>query len=129
MPMRPDAAAADVAAFMHRHERAEKEKDELHLLLAQIMSFTNVAFFGLAGASLKLVRAPGLAIGQAGIVDAQNEQTVRQAGPIAYGRLCCLIASKMKHAGQDLGLGGRDVLLTPRPACMDISCPSSVCGA
>eukprot|EP00967_Tisochrysis_lutea_P134145 scaffold236489_cov19-Tisochrysis_lutea.AAC.2 len=37
-----------------RHERAEKDKDELHMLLAQIMSFTNVAFFGLAGASLKL---------------------------------------------------------------------------
>lgn len=39
----------------HRHERADKDKDELHSLLAQIMSFTNVAFFGLAGASLKLV--------------------------------------------------------------------------
>ena len=39
-----------------RHERAEKEKEELHMMLAQIMSLTNVAFFGLAGAALKLVR-------------------------------------------------------------------------
>jgi hypothetical protein len=38
-----------------RHDRAEKEKEELHAMLAHIMSLTNVAFFGLAGASLKLV--------------------------------------------------------------------------
>eukprot|EP00195_Chlamydomonas_chlamydogama_P007198 CAMPEP_0202897678 /NCGR_PEP_ID=MMETSP1392-20130828/6375_1 /ASSEMBLY_ACC=CAM_ASM_000868 /TAXON_ID=225041 /ORGANISM="Chlamydomonas chlamydogama, Strain SAG 11-48b" /LENGTH=333 /DNA_ID=CAMNT_0049583375 /DNA_START=570 /DNA_END=1571 /DNA_ORIENTATION=+ len=37
-----------------RHERAEKEKEELHGILASIMSLSNVAFFGLAGASLKL---------------------------------------------------------------------------
>lgn len=38
-----------------RHERAEKEREELHVMLAHIMSLTNVAFFALAGASLKLV--------------------------------------------------------------------------
>jgi hypothetical protein len=38
-----------------RHDRADKDREELHALVAQIMSFTNVAFFGLAGASLKLV--------------------------------------------------------------------------
>ncbi|MEW5313225.1 MAG: hypothetical protein WDW38_004811 [Sanguina aurantia] len=37
-----------------RHERAEKEREELHVMLAHIMSLTNVAFFALAGASLKL---------------------------------------------------------------------------
>ncbi len=37
-----------------RHERAE-EKEELHHLLEQVMALSNVAFFGLAGASLKLV--------------------------------------------------------------------------
>ena len=38
-----------------RHERMEKEKEELHHMLTQIMAYSNVAFFGLAGASLKLV--------------------------------------------------------------------------
>ena len=38
-----------------RHERIDKEKEELHHILTQIMSLSNVAFFGLAGASLKLV--------------------------------------------------------------------------
>lgn len=38
------------------HERSEKEREELHSMVTQIMSLTNVAFFGLAGASLKLVR-------------------------------------------------------------------------
>mmetsp|Transcript_30100 Transcript_30100/g.89277 ORF Transcript_30100/g.89277 Transcript_30100/m.89277 type:complete len:557 (-) Transcript_30100:608-2278(-) len=36
-----------------RHERPE-DKEELHSMLQQIMSLSNVAFFGLAGASLKL---------------------------------------------------------------------------
>lgn len=39
----------------HRHERAEKEREELHATVTSVMSLTNVAFFGLAGASLKLV--------------------------------------------------------------------------
>lgn len=38
-----------------RHERAEKDKEELHAMVSQIMNLTNVAFFGLAGASLKVV--------------------------------------------------------------------------
>lgn len=38
-----------------RHDRADKEREELHVLVTHIMSLTNVAFFGLAGASLKLV--------------------------------------------------------------------------
>lgn len=37
-----------------RSERADKEREELHAMLGQIMSLTNVAFFGLAGAALKL---------------------------------------------------------------------------
>mmetsp|Transcript_13973 Transcript_13973/g.24501 ORF Transcript_13973/g.24501 Transcript_13973/m.24501 type:complete len:455 (-) Transcript_13973:668-2032(-) len=37
-----------------KHDRAEKEKEELHHTVTSIMSLTNVAFFGLAGASLKL---------------------------------------------------------------------------
>lgn len=41
----------------HRHDRAEKDKEEVHAVVTQIMSLTNVAFFGLAGASLKLVGA------------------------------------------------------------------------
>jgi hypothetical protein len=38
-----------------RSERAERDGEELHAMIAHIMSFSNVAFFGLAGASLKLV--------------------------------------------------------------------------
>ncbi|KAG2432421.1 hypothetical protein HYH02_012992 [Chlamydomonas schloesseri] len=37
-----------------RHERADKDKEELHAMVNGIMALTNVAFFGLAGASLKL---------------------------------------------------------------------------
>ncbi|GFR42291.1 hypothetical protein Agub_g3189, partial [Astrephomene gubernaculifera] len=37
-----------------RHERADKEREELHAMVSQIMGLTNVAFFGLAGASLKV---------------------------------------------------------------------------
>ncbi|KAG2502194.1 hypothetical protein HYH03_000681 [Edaphochlamys debaryana] len=37
-----------------RHERADKEREELHSAVNGIMSLTNVAFFGLAGASLKV---------------------------------------------------------------------------
>ncbi|PNW82300.1 hypothetical protein CHLRE_06g278189v5 [Chlamydomonas reinhardtii] len=37
-----------------RHERADKDKEELHAMVTGIMGLTNVAFFGLAGASLKL---------------------------------------------------------------------------
>ncbi|GAX78910.1 hypothetical protein CEUSTIGMA_g6349.t1 [Chlamydomonas eustigma] len=43
-----------MVAVNRRHERMEKEKEELHGMLAQIMGLSNVAFFGLAGASLKL---------------------------------------------------------------------------
>jgi NhaP-type Na+/H+ or K+/H+ antiporter len=45
-----------MVAVNRRHDRMEKEKEELHGMLAQIMGLSNVAFFGLAGASLKLVR-------------------------------------------------------------------------
>ena len=41
-------------AVNRRHERVEKDKEDLHLMMAQIMAISNVAFFGLAGASLKL---------------------------------------------------------------------------
>jgi hypothetical protein len=39
-----------------RSEGAGREAEELHTMIANIMTFSNVAFFGLAGASLKLVR-------------------------------------------------------------------------
>ncbi len=45
-----------VCACVCRHERGDKDKEEVHLLVSSIMSVTNVAFFGLVGASLKLVR-------------------------------------------------------------------------
>lgn len=38
-------------------DREEQHREEVHHLLQHIMSFSNVAFFGLAGASLKLVSA------------------------------------------------------------------------
>ncbi|KAL6746732.1 Cation/H+ exchanger [Haematococcus lacustris] len=37
-----------------RHERADKEREELHSCVTHIMALSNVAFFGLIGASLKL---------------------------------------------------------------------------
>ncbi|GIL75703.1 hypothetical protein Vretimale_15247 [Volvox reticuliferus] len=52
----PLLACVTMGLFMvnRRHERADKEKEELHMMVSQIMSLTNVAFFGLAGASLKV---------------------------------------------------------------------------
>ncbi|KAJ9525213.1 hypothetical protein QJQ45_020741 [Haematococcus lacustris] len=48
-PLSPTHCAAGT-----RHERADKEREELHSCVTHIMALSNVAFFGLIGASLKL---------------------------------------------------------------------------
>ncbi|KAJ9525135.1 hypothetical protein QJQ45_017304 [Haematococcus lacustris] len=48
-PLSPTHCAAGA-----RHERADKEREELHSCVTHIMALSNVAFFGLIGASLKL---------------------------------------------------------------------------